>query len=66
MKIPKAQFGLTEVSKIGSDIDFAGRYIKQFLGFLGISDIEFVKLDQLMFESDAKIEKANQKIAAII
>ena len=35
-------------TQIGSDIDFAGNYIQHFLSFLGITDVEFVKLDQLM------------------
>lgn len=52
-------------TEIDSDLDFAGKYIKLFLGFLGITDVEFVKLDQLMFGSEPKIEKANQQIASI-
>lgn len=52
-------------TEIDSDLDFAGKYIKLFLGFLGITDVEFVKLDQLMFGSEPKIEKANQQIAFI-
>ena len=52
-------------TEIGSDIDFAGNYIKHFLGFLGITDVEFVKLDQLMFGSEPKIESAHKVIEAI-
>jgi FMN-dependent NADH-azoreductase len=52
-------------TEIGSDADFAGNYIKHFLGFIGITDVEFVKLDQLMFGSEPKIEAANKKIAEI-
>ncbi|WP_339886133.1 FMN-dependent NADH-azoreductase [Polaribacter vadi] len=52
-------------TEIGSETDFAGNYIKLFLGFLGVTDVEFVKLDQLMFGSEPVIEKANQKIATI-
>lgn len=53
-------------TEIGSGIDFAGKYIQHFLGFLGITDIEFVELDQLLFDSEAKIEKADQKVEAIV
>lgn len=52
-------------TEIDSDLDFAGKYIKVFLGFLGVTDVEYVKLDQLMFGSEPKIEKANQRIALI-
>lgn len=52
-------------TQIGSEVDFAGNYIKHFLGFLGITDVEFVELDQLMFGSEPKIEAADKKIAAI-
>jgi len=49
-------------TEIDSDIDFAGRYIKHFLGFIGISDIEMIKLDQLMFSAEEKQQKANHLI----
>ena len=52
-------------TEIGSDADFAGNYIKYFLGFIGITEVEFVKLDQLMFGSEPKIEAATKKIAEI-
>ncbi|MEN8885107.1 MAG: NAD(P)H-dependent oxidoreductase [Winogradskyella sp.] len=48
--------------EIDSDVDFAGKYIKHFLGFLGISDIEMIKLDLLMFDAEAKQETANKQI----
>lgn len=53
-------------TEIGSKIDFAGNYIKHFLGFIGITDVEFVKLDQLMFGSESKIAAANKKIVEIV
>ncbi len=53
-------------TEINSDIDFAGKYTKHFLGFLGIEDVEFVKLDQLMFKNDEKIAEANLQIEALI
>lgn len=51
--------------KIGSEADFAGNYIKQFLGFIGITDVEFLELDLLMFGSEEKLAAADKKIAAI-
>ncbi|MCL4159185.1 UNVERIFIED_CONTAM: hypothetical protein GTU68_012362, partial [Idotea baltica] len=53
-------------TEIGSEMDFAGNYIKHFLGFIGITDVEFVKLDQLMFGSESKIAAANKKIVEIV
>ncbi|WP_334057184.1 FMN-dependent NADH-azoreductase [Polaribacter sp. P097] len=52
-------------TEVGSEIDFAGKYIEHFLGFIGITDVEFVKLDQLMFSSEAKLESANKQIATL-
>lgn len=52
-------------TEIESEIDFAGKYIKHFLGFLGITDVEFVRLDQMMFRSEEKIEAANQQLVSI-
>lgn len=52
-------------TEIGSDMDFAGRYIQQFLGFLGITTIEFVALDQLMFKSEEKLAEADTTVASI-
>lgn len=52
-------------TEVGSEIDFAGKYIAHFLGFLGITDVEFVKLDQLMFSSETKLESANEQIASL-
>ncbi|WP_111682784.1 FMN-dependent NADH-azoreductase [Winogradskyella tangerina] len=49
-------------TQIDSDIDFAGKYIRHFLGFIGITDIEMIKLDQLMFDAESKQEKADNQI----
>ncbi len=51
--------------KVGSEADFAGNYIKQFLGFLGITDVEFIPLDLLMFDSETKIAEADKQIAEL-
>lgn len=52
-------------TEIGSDIDFAGKYIKHFLSFLGITDTEIIKLDQLMFKADEKQKEASKRISEI-
>lgn len=52
-------------TEIESDIDFTGKYIKHFLGFLGITDVEFVRLDQMMFKSEQKIEAAKEQLESI-
>lgn len=50
---------------VGSAIDFASTYISHFLSFLGISDVEIIALDQLMFNADEVIKKAEHTIEAI-
>ena len=52
-------------TEINSAIDFAGKYVQHFLGFLGITDVEFVKLDQLLFKNEEKLEAANEQLATI-
>ncbi|MEN3324176.1 NAD(P)H-dependent oxidoreductase [Mariniflexile soesokkakense] len=52
-------------TEIDSDIDFAGKYIKQFLKFIGITDVDIIKLDQLMFKNDEKLKEANAQIETI-
>ncbi|WP_242204535.1 FMN-dependent NADH-azoreductase [Aestuariivivens insulae] len=52
-------------TEIGSDIDFAGKYIKHFLAFIGITNVEIVKLDQLMFKNKEKLEAADAQIEII-
>lgn len=39
-------------TKVGSDIDFAGTYLKHILGFIGISDVTIIAADQLMIDPD--------------
>jgi len=51
---------------IGSDIDFAGRYVEHFLGFLGIADAEIIKLDQLMMGAEQKTQEATEQINQLV
>lgn len=50
---------------IGSDIDFAGRYVEHFLNFLGITNVEMIKLDQLMIDAQTKTDAAKAHIDQI-
>jgi len=52
-------------TEIGSDIDFAGRYLEHMLGFVGITDVTFVNADQLGAGAKEKLEAATTKINAI-
>lgn len=52
---------------IGSDMDFSSGYIRFMLGFLGITDVEFVAADRLAMDRDAglaRAEAALQQLAA--
>ncbi|MEO1221095.1 MAG: NAD(P)H-dependent oxidoreductase [Pseudomonadota bacterium] len=51
---------------VGSEIDFMSSWLKFFLGFLGIHDVEIVAADGIMGEdAETKIEAAHAKIAEI-
>jgi len=49
----------------GSPIDFATGYIKHFLGFIGITDVEFVAADQMSLKGEESLRIANRKIEAL-
>ena len=46
----------------GSDLDFATGYLRFMLGFLGITDVEFVAADGLAFDRDAGLARANDAL----
>ncbi|MFT4960227.1 MAG: FMN-dependent NADH-azoreductase [Paracoccaceae bacterium] len=50
---------------IGSDVDFASGYIRHILGFIGITDVEFVAADQLAIDAEATLSAANDAVARI-
>lgn len=52
-------------TQVGSDIDFATGYMKHFLGFIGIHDVEVVAADRQMVDADAATERADSAIAAL-
>jgi FMN-dependent NADH-azoreductase len=49
-------------TKIGSEIDFASGYVRHMLGFLGITDVQFVAADAMVFDPEATVKAAEAKI----
>ncbi|MEM8632598.1 MAG: NAD(P)H-dependent oxidoreductase [Pseudomonadota bacterium] len=47
---------------VGSDVEFASGYLRHFLGFIGITDVEVIKADQLMMDADAALKSANDDV----
>lgn len=45
-------------TQVGSEIDFASGYLRHVLGFVGITDVQFVAADQLMVDAEASHAKA--------
>ncbi len=52
-------------TEAGSEIDFATGFVRHVLGFIGITDVEFVAADRLMLDADSTIAKAKEAIAAL-
>ena len=51
---------------VGSEIDFMSSWLKFFLGFLGITDVEVVAADGMMgADAEAKLTAANDRISAL-
>lgn len=48
------------------DGDFASSYIKHFLRFIGITDVNFISADQLVTNSEVQIENAEKQIAELV
>lgn len=49
-------------TEAGSEIDFATGYIRHVLGFIGITDVEFVTADRLMLDAEGTMNKAMQQV----
>ena len=47
---------------LGSDLDFASGYLRHILGFLGITDVEFVAADRLAMDREAGLARARQAV----
>lgn len=52
-------------TRAGSEIDFATGYVRHMLGFIGITDVEFVTADQLAIDPDASLQTAYERIERI-
>lgn len=50
---------------IGSDIDFASDYLRHILGFIGITDVEFVAADRLAMDRDAGLARAQEAVSKL-
>lgn len=49
-------------TEVGSEIDFATGYLKHVLGFMGITDVVFVRADRMMVDADASLANARGQI----
>jgi len=49
-------------TRVGSDIDFASGYLKHFLSFIGITDVEIFAADSLSRTGSEKLAQVRQKI----
>lgn len=49
----------------GGPTDFASGYLRQLLGFLGITDVEVIAADQTMLRSDA-VSRARRRIGELL
>ncbi|PTE21860.1 FMN-dependent NADH-azoreductase [Cereibacter changlensis JA139] len=52
-------------TKMGSELDHASGYLRQILGFFGITDVDFVAADQIVFGPEAAMAKAEAEIDAL-
>ncbi|AZV76587.1 FMN-dependent NADH-azoreductase [Parasedimentitalea marina] len=52
-------------TQVGSDIDFATGYLRHVLGFIGITDVQFVSADAMGQDAEAAMARANSAIEAL-
>lgn len=52
-------------TEAGSDIDYASRYLRHMLGFIGITEVEVVAADQQAIDAEASVQKAKNAIAQL-
>lgn len=50
---------------VGSAIDFATRYMRHILGFIGITDVEVVHADRVAIDAEAALREATAEIEAL-
>ncbi len=49
-------------TELGSEIDFATPYLLHILKFIGVTDVEIVAADRLMFDGESKLQAARRKL----
>lgn len=52
-------------TELDSEIDFAGRYLRHVLGFIGISDVSFIRADQLALDAEGTLARAQAQVAEL-
>ena len=52
-------------TRLGSEIDFASGYLRHMLGFMGITDVQFVAADGMAIDPDAARRKAQAEVEAL-
>jgi len=52
-------------TQFGSDIDFASGWVRHMLGFFGITDVQFVHADLLVFDAEATLKAAEAQVDAL-
>ena len=52
-------------TKMGSEIDFASGYIRHMLGFFGITDVDFVAADAMVFAPEDTLKSAEAQVDAL-
>lgn len=53
-------------TKFGSEIDFASGWLRHMLGFFGITDVDFVHADQMVFDAETTLKSAESQIDALV
>lgn len=51
---------------VGSSIDYASTYLRHVLGFIGITDVQIVRADQLNADTAVKRAAAHEQIDALV
>lgn len=51
---------------MGSEIDFCSGYLRHILGFVGITDVQFVAADQMARDPEAALAKAAEQVGQLV
>jgi len=52
-------------TEVGSDIDFATRYLTHVLGFVGLTDVTFVNAERTAIDMEASVKAAHDAVEAL-